>query len=119
MEHCVNIDDMVIRVHRTWSGCTTAEVRLTDLQELHWVQPAGAPRPLLHGYVSCDILLSGALPHECTRPDAPHRLLVCVLKKHNVPAAYTELLRGASTNRVPGAMRRFPDRYAMMPFRTA
>lgn len=96
----MQIDETRIRVHREWNGCRTAEVRLGDLQQVHWFQPPGAPRPLVHGYVSCTSIVSGDIPHECNRTDAPHRLLVCVLKKHTLPPAHIELAQRADAHRM-------------------
>jgi hypothetical protein len=98
----------LIRVQADWNAWETAEVRLEDLQDVHWFQPLGAPRPMLHGYVLCGNILSGSVPHECDGKGAQHRLLVCMLKKHMVPSAYVEL-----------ASRCEHDLYAMMPFLTA
>jgi hypothetical protein len=89
------LDDILIPVQREWNGWRTAAVRLGDLQEVHWLQPGGALVPLIHGYVVCRSFVSGDLPHDCTLSPAPHRLLVCVLKKHIAPAAYHELSRRA------------------------
>jgi hypothetical protein len=88
-------DPALIRVQREWDGWRTAEVRLNDLQDVHWFQPAGAPRPLVHAYVSCDSVMSGDLPHDCHCTPAPHRLLVCVLKRHTTGRAYSEMVRRA------------------------
>lgn len=87
--------ETLIRVQSDWNAWRTAEVRLGDLQNIHWRQPRGAPSPLVHGHVSCSSIVSGDIPHRCTHADAPHRLLVCVLKRHTIPAAYTELTRRA------------------------
>lgn len=94
------IDETLISVHREWNGCRTAEIRLRDLQEIHWFQPPGAPRPLMHAYVSCASIVSGDMPHDCDRSGGPHRLLVCVLKKHTLPSAYMELTERAREQRM-------------------
>jgi hypothetical protein len=88
-------DRTLIRVQREWDGWRTAEVRLSDLQDVHWFQPGGAPRPLVHGYISCGSVVRGDIPHDCDRTPAPHRLLVCVLKKHTAAGAYSEIARRA------------------------
>jgi hypothetical protein len=79
----------------------------------------GAPRPLVHLYVSCTGLVSGSIPHVCNRADAPHRLLVCVLKKHTLASTYVELARRADarTSLPHGSASR--GRYAIIPLRTA
>jgi hypothetical protein len=93
-------DDMLIRVHGEWKGWRTAEVRFRDLLAVHWFQPNQAPHPLVHGYVSCTQLVTGEIPHHCSRT-APHRLLVCVLKSHTLPAAFAELARRADEHQTP------------------
>src|SRR5262249_10906781 len=93
-EHMGAIDDAVVSVHSEWYGWKTAEVRIGDLETLHWRQPSGAPRLLLHGYVSC-ARIAGRLPHDCASATAPHKLLVCVLKKNTVPSVYAEIARRA------------------------
>jgi len=90
---------VLIRVHRSWDGWRSAEVHMTDLQEVHWRQPNGAPHEFLHAFISCTKLVSGDMSHICDG-SAPHRLLVCLLKKHLVPAAYAELARQAEAARL-------------------
>jgi hypothetical protein len=90
-----HIDDTLIPVHRDWNGWQAAEVRLGDLREIHWLQPQGAPRPLVHAYVSCTSLMNGTIPHDCGAANTPHQLLVCVLKKHIFPSVHRELARRA------------------------
>jgi hypothetical protein len=88
-------DDMLIRVQSEWKGWRIAEVRLGDLQAVHWCQPSQAPHPLVHGYILCTDIVTGDIPHDCDRTAAPHRLRVCVLKRHSLPAAFAELVRRA------------------------
>ena len=88
-------NDMLIRVQSEWNGWQVAEVRLGDLQAVHWCQPSQAPHPLVHGDILCTNIVTGAIPHDCDRSTAPHRLRVCVLKRHSLPAAFTELTRRA------------------------
>lgn len=93
-------DDTVICVQGEWDGWKTAEVRLQDLLDVHWRQPIRAPRSLVHGYVRCTDLLAGEIPHPCEHAGVPHRLLVCVIKRHNAPSAYEELVRRADHQRL-------------------
>ena len=109
----MEIKEALIRVHREWNGCGTAEIRLGDLQQIHWYQPPGAPRPLVHGYVSCTSIINGDIRHECSGADAPHRLRVCVLKKHTLPAAYVELAQRASVRTIVAGERTDPSLAAM------
>jgi len=109
-----DVRNISVRLH--WDSWKSAHVALDDLQDAHWLQPPGAPRELLHGFVSCDRIPAGVLPHDCTSTDAPHRLLVCILKGHTPARVYAELecraaIRTLSTGARPGQ--------TMMPLRTA
>jgi hypothetical protein len=95
-------DQRLVCVQREWNGWQTAEVRLGDLQDFHWLQPGHAPRPILHGYVSCANIITGEIPHHCERSKGPHTLLVCVLKKHSAPSVYAEIARRADEQRLVG-----------------
>jgi hypothetical protein len=88
-------DEMFVCVQREWNGWQTAEVLLKDLQNIHWFQPDHAPRPMVHGYVSCSCITAGTLPHNCDHTQGPHTLLVCVLKSHSAPSVYAEIARRA------------------------
>jgi hypothetical protein len=94
----VNIDTSRIFVEQSWDGWRIAEVRLADVHDVHWRQPNGAPRPLVHGYISCASILAGSLPHDCERTGGQHRLLVCVLKKHCAPSAYAVIAQRADAS---------------------
>jgi hypothetical protein len=48
---------------------------------------------MVHGYVACADIVTGQIPHDCDPTTAPHRLNVCVLKKHTIPIIYAELVR--------------------------
>jgi hypothetical protein len=93
----------VIRVHSEWNGWFNAEVRVGDLEDVRWFQPNRAPHPIMHAYVSCSNIVTGALPHACERTSPPHRLLVCILKKHVIPTVYAELACCADEPRTPPA----------------
>jgi hypothetical protein len=87
----------VIRVQREWNAWRTAELSIDDLEEIHWLQPAGAPHALLHAYVSCARLANTDVPYDdCLRTPGPHRVLVCVLKRHHIPSVYAEIERRAA-----------------------
>jgi hypothetical protein len=88
-------DGALVTVQCEWNGWRTALVRAADLEDLHWLQPAGAPRALLHARVRCDKVLSGALPHDCAPGMAPHDLLVCILKCRTAVGVYDTLTRSA------------------------
>ncbi len=91
--------ETLIRVLAEWNGWKSAEVRLDDLEDVHWRQPNGAPHTLVHAYVHCTQVVSGDLPHDCNRWSLPHRLRVCVLKRHTIGTAYAELARRADEHR--------------------
>jgi hypothetical protein len=88
-------DHILIRVQSDWKSPRGAMVRLGDLREVHWDQTGDAPRRLVHGYIACSQIVTGYLPHACCDESAPHRLRVCVLKRHNLPMVYEELTRRA------------------------
>ena len=92
-------DDMLIRVQSEWDGWRNAEVRLGDLRGVHWFQPTRAPHALVHGYIACSDIVIGDIPHDCDRRSVPHRLLVCILKRHTIATVYTELARRADERR--------------------
>ena len=84
--------ESIVRVQEGWNSWRSAEVRLRDLEDIHWMQPKGSPRPLLHGYVNCQCVMNGEIPHACDHGDTPHRLHVCILKRHVPLPSYTELV---------------------------
>lgn len=84
-------EDTPITVQREWDGWRRAEVRLGDLHDVHWLQPPGAPRAIVHGYVSPAALLSGDLQLEPTSVGRDERLLVCVIRCHVACDAYNAL----------------------------
>jgi hypothetical protein len=90
-------DGALVTVQREWNGWRSALVRAADLEDLHWSQPAGAPRALLHARVRCDRVVSGALPHDCGPGAAAHDLLVCILKCRTAVGVYDALTRCAGT----------------------
>src|ERR1051326_4492911 len=102
-------DEALINVQREWNGWRTAFVRLRALQNVHWFQPRGAPRPLLHAYGPCTSIVEGELPHDCNRTPAPHRLLVCILKCHSTAVAYAEIARRADEHQMAPEQVRQPD----------
>ena len=92
-------DEMLIRVQSEWNGWRNAEVRLGELRDVHWFQPPRAPHALVHGYILCSNIVLGEIPHDCNRRSTPHRLLVCILKRHTIATVYTELARRADERR--------------------
>ena len=92
-------NEPLISIQREWNDWRTAQVPLSALQNVHWFQPSGAPRPLVHGFVSCGDLLTGTIPHECEGTPS-HRLRVCVLKCHTAQDVYADIARRADEQRV-------------------
>ena len=90
-------NEPLISVQGEWNGWHSAQVRLSALQSVHWFQPSGAPKPLLHGYVSCEQIV-GNIPHQCAGKSR-HRLLVCILKCHTADAIYATLVQRADERR--------------------
>ena len=78
-----------ILVHGSWNGWRSAEIRLADLEDVHWYQPANAPHRLIHGFVRCTDFEHGQLEHQCDGA-GPHRIRVCLLKHHAAPSIYRE-----------------------------
>jgi len=91
----------LVRVHSRWDGWQTVEVRLADLDEIHWFQPERAPHPLLHAYVSSGRFApAGTMLHDGDSRSAPNRQRVCVLKRHTIPGLYAALADRAHDQRV-------------------
>ena len=90
-------DGALVTVQCEWNGWRTALVRASDLENIHWSQPAEAPRALLHARVRCDRVVSGALPHDCAPGMAAHDLIVCILKCRTAAGVYDALARCAGT----------------------
>jgi hypothetical protein len=88
-------DQALVVVQREWNGWRTGMVQLADLEDVHWSQPTGAPRPLIHAYVCCNMITSGDIPHDCQPAGSPHKVLVCLLKCHTAPCVFEELSRRA------------------------
>jgi hypothetical protein len=95
--------EILIRIHRQWDGWHSGEVRLADVDDVHWFQPTEAPHALLHAFVRCTDIVSGAIPHDCDAESRPHRLLVCILKRHTISTAYADLARRADERLVDRA----------------
>ena len=90
-----SIEDAIVAVQSEWNGWRTAMVRVAHMENIHWAQPAGAPRPLIHAVIPCDRLHTGQIAHHCELTPPPHRLLVCVLRSHTPSAVFAELARRA------------------------
>ena len=93
-------DDILISVTADWNDWRSARVRLADLRDVHWHQPRGAPRSMVHAYMSCADIIGGTFSHTCDQSSSPHRIRVCVLRSHNVPSVYAEMARVADRAQV-------------------
>jgi hypothetical protein len=89
--------DFEVAVTADWNDWHSATARLADLRDVHWHQPKGAPHPMIHAYLMCGNIANGNLPHRCDASAVPHRVRVCILKCHNIPAVYAELVQRAGT----------------------
>jgi len=92
-----HLNDAMVSVQSDWNGWRTAMARVGDLDDVHWRQPPGAPRPLIHAIISCDRFHSGELDHQCGLTGAPHRLLVCILKSHTALPIFEQLCARADS----------------------
>lgn len=88
-----------ISLTRGWNDWHWANAPLNVLRDIHWHRPTGAPRPIVHAYISCDDIADGELSHQCCAASAPHRLLVCVLRRRNLPTAYAQIAQQADQMR--------------------
>ncbi len=93
-------NEPLISVQREWNGWRTAQIRVSALESVHWFRPSGAPRPLLHGYVSCEHIVAGDIDRE-NAGNPRHRVLVCVLKCHTADAVYSALALRADEQQRP------------------
>jgi hypothetical protein len=90
----------LVWVRRQWNDYRKAKYRLTELKDVHWDRTSGGvwaptPQPFLHAYVQCDGMVEGELAHSGQHGPCPHRVKVCIVKKDNSPAVFTELVRAA------------------------
>lgn len=92
-------EDVLIRVHDSWSGWRSAEVALSDLEDVHWSQPPGAPHPMIHAFVRAACVKNGDLLGDRDAKAMRHVILVCVVKRHTVATAYAVLARRADARR--------------------
>ncbi len=96
LAHVAAAPALLVVVQRDWNGWRKAMTPVSALEDVHWHQPAGAPRPIIHGYVSCRDLVSGDVPHDCVGHPSAHRLLVCVLRQHTAPSVFERLVARAN-----------------------
>ncbi len=85
-----------IVVHRQWNDWRQAVVPLSQLSDPHWSDTSGGvrtktPRLFIHGYLSCDQIISDELAHSCEHGPPPHNIKVCVVKKDNEPKIFAHV----------------------------
>jgi hypothetical protein len=85
----------LVTVRPEWNAWRTAMVRWTDLEGVHWSQPIGAPRQLLHAYVSPKKLLSGNILDQAQA--ASPRIKVCLLRCDTLPSVFQALSQRADS----------------------
>jgi hypothetical protein len=90
--------EALVPVQRAWNAWRVAHARLRDLEDVHWFQPPGAPRLLLHAYLSAASIVTGSLVDASEASHLPERLLVCVIKCHTTPATYSTLATRADSS---------------------
>jgi hypothetical protein len=77
-----------VEVRRQWNDWRFAEYRITDISGMHWDNVSGgvyarAPQHFVHGYVSCDAMISGEIAHSCRHGSGPHTVKICITKRGN------------------------------------
>ena len=88
MKNSIDDLDILVEVRRQWNDWRFAEYQLSDIENLAWDWAGGGvraptPQPFVHGYVSCDAMISGEVAHSCQHGPKPHRIKICVTKKGN------------------------------------
>ena len=84
----------LVPVQLEWDAWRLTEVPFRDLHDVHWFQPPGAPRALLHAFVSPARLLGTTLYSSAA--EMSQRILVCILKSHTASATYAALVQRAN-----------------------
>lgn len=92
--HSHGHDDQLVVVRAEWNGWRSAHVRVADLEDIHWWRPVGAPRPLIHAFLSCRSVVTGDLSHSCDAKTT-HRLQICILKCQVAACVFQELVARA------------------------
>jgi hypothetical protein len=96
-------NDVIVRVHESWNGWRSSEVRVDDLQDVRWGRPPAAPHAMIQAWVWCTQLQAGNLVHACDRTPKPHRIPVCVLKHHVIATTYAGLVNRANAGSAAAA----------------
>ncbi|MCA1194435.1 hypothetical protein [Saccharopolyspora sp. 6V] len=80
--------DTPVTVRRHWNSPLRAVYRLGDVAGLTWSTRSGgyggrANRAYVHGVVSCQAAVEGAVAHSCAHGPAPHWIKVCLTAVDN------------------------------------
>ena len=87
-ESAISEDDALVEVRRQWNDSCVACYWLSDISNLRWSEYSGgvrarAPRPFVHGYVSCARAVDGSIVHSCRHGPPRHCIKICITKKGN------------------------------------
>jgi hypothetical protein len=78
---------ILVNVRRRPADRLRADYRLSDISRMRWDYISGglSRRSQWHvyGYVMCDAKISGKVAHSCKHGPPPHKIKICVTKKHN------------------------------------
>ena len=66
-------------------------VSIDELENVHWHQPVGAPRPIMHAYVRAS-RVPRQLLQDAELSSPPELIRVCILKCRTMAKAYDALL---------------------------
>jgi hypothetical protein len=91
------VEGPLVVVQLDWRDWHRAFVPMAAVEKLHWRRVPGAPRPMLHGSIWCSSIVAGILRHDCAPGDPPHRLQVCILKRHTIPSIYDAMSHQAGS----------------------
>ena len=89
----------LVRVRDAWNGWHTVEVPRSELHDVCWLRPAGAPQAILHARVRCSQPVTDGIPHTCGTPEIAHDVGVCVLRVDVTTSTYERLVAEATRPR--------------------
>jgi hypothetical protein len=80
-------ESVLVNVRRGPADRRRADYRLSDISRMKWGYISGGLQHRsqwhVYGFVMCDAMISGKVAHSCKHGPAPHRIKICVTKKHN------------------------------------
>ena len=109
----------LVRVRRHWNCRRIGDVRLGDIDDLHWARTSGgtghrSPFVMMYGYVLCDRLVAGTLAHSCVHGEGAHRVKIVVVKKDN-PKGIIAALMAPLGPQIPRATLRLAAAGTVLP----